>query len=139
MDRAEFQQLAEDRVLDAEALLATGRWSAAYHLAGYAVECGLKSCVLAYLEKHPEVVFQIKRYSERCWTHKIDELLELAGLKAKCDTDAIANSAFAQNWLTVKSWSEVSRYQQKSQPEAKGYFVAVTQADGVLPWIRTHW
>ena len=36
-----MQQLAEDRILDAASLLAVGRWSGAYYLAGYAVECGL--------------------------------------------------------------------------------------------------
>ncbi len=39
VNRAELQQLAEDRILDAQALLAVNRWSGAYYLAGYAVEC----------------------------------------------------------------------------------------------------
>ena len=139
MDRAEFQQLAEDRVLDAEALLAAGRWSAAYHLAGYAVECGLKSCVLAYLKQHPEVVFQVKRFSERCWTHNIDELVLLAGLKTDRDAAAV-NAVFAQNWLTVTYWDEASRYQQIPQSEAEAIFQAVTTpTNGILPWIRTRW
>ena len=140
MDKAEFQQLAEDRVVDAEALLAAGRWSAAYHLAGYAVECGLKSCVLAYLEQHPEVVFQIKRYSERCWTHNIKELITLAGLQADYDADSAANAVLYQNWLTVENWDEISRYQQKSQSEAEGIFNAITDAtNGIMPWIRARW
>jgi hypothetical protein len=37
LNRAELRQLAEDRVLDARALLKEGRWSGAYYLAGYAV------------------------------------------------------------------------------------------------------
>ena len=44
--RAEWQQLAEDRILDAQAHLAVARWSAAYYLIGYAVECGLNSKLL---------------------------------------------------------------------------------------------
>jgi len=36
MDRAELQQLAKDRILDAKALLAAKRWAGAYYLAGYA-------------------------------------------------------------------------------------------------------
>ena len=43
MNRRDLQQLADDRVLDAEALLNAGRWAAAYYLSGYAVECALKA------------------------------------------------------------------------------------------------
>jgi HEPN domain-containing protein len=40
--KAKWQRLAEERARDAEALLGTKRWSAAYYLSGYAVEYGLK-------------------------------------------------------------------------------------------------
>ncbi len=43
MNRAELQRLAKDRLLDAKALFAARRWSGAYYLAGYAVECALKA------------------------------------------------------------------------------------------------
>ncbi len=46
MDRADFQRLALDHIADAKALLAARRWGGAYYLAGYAVECGLKACIL---------------------------------------------------------------------------------------------
>ena len=49
MTRADFQKLANERVADARALLAARRWGGAYYLAGYAVECGLKSCVIAFV------------------------------------------------------------------------------------------
>jgi HEPN domain-containing protein len=45
MNRTDLQILAEDRLKDAEVLLASGRFGAAYYLAGYAVECGLKACI----------------------------------------------------------------------------------------------
>jgi HEPN domain-containing protein len=45
MNRADFQQLAELRLQDAEALLQAGRYEAAYYLAGYAIECALKACI----------------------------------------------------------------------------------------------
>jgi HEPN domain-containing protein len=45
MNRTDLQILAEDRLKDAEVLLAKGRFAAAYYLAGYAVECGLKACI----------------------------------------------------------------------------------------------
>lgn len=64
-DKADLQKLTIDRLRDAKTLLAGRRWSGAYHLAGYAVECALKSCVIAYLmrtDQYPE-----KRYSEHCY------------------------------------------------------------------------
>jgi hypothetical protein len=39
--------MAGERVRDAAALLKARRWSAAYYLAGYAAECGLKACVVS--------------------------------------------------------------------------------------------
>lgn len=49
MDRKKLQWLAEERLKDAKALLGRKRWSGAYYLCGYAVECALKACLLRYL------------------------------------------------------------------------------------------
>jgi HEPN domain-containing protein len=46
-DRATFQQLAEERLAEARALLETGHPSGAYYLAGYAIECALKARIAA--------------------------------------------------------------------------------------------
>jgi HEPN domain-containing protein len=80
--RADWQQIAEERLLAAQVLLAAHNWPSAYYLAGYAIECGLKSCILARLTLAPELIFLEKRYSEKCWTHEIEELVKLAGLEA---------------------------------------------------------
>ncbi|HYP09337.1 MAG TPA: hypothetical protein VER03_24140 [Bryobacteraceae bacterium] len=45
MTRQDLQELAEMRLADAEALLVAGRYSGAYYLAGYAVECAIKAHV----------------------------------------------------------------------------------------------
>jgi hypothetical protein len=45
VDRSQLRQLAADRILDAEHLLSGGRFSGAYYLAGYSVECALKACI----------------------------------------------------------------------------------------------
>jgi HEPN domain-containing protein len=70
VNRAELQRLANERIADAKALLAARRWSAAYYLAGYAVECGLKACVLAFVER-TGVIFEDRKYAEKCWTHDL--------------------------------------------------------------------
>lgn len=140
MNRAFWQQLAVDRIEDARVLLDAGRWSAAYYLCGYAVECGLKACILAFLEQNLEVVFQEKRFSEKCWTHDIEALVALAELTAVRVADVAANSALGANWLTVKDWSEKDRYQQKSELQARTLYESVAdQTNGVLQWIKVRW
>ncbi|MFO0930381.1 MAG: hypothetical protein U0736_25695 [Gemmataceae bacterium] len=140
--RAEWQRLADDRILDAQAHLAAGvgRWSAAYYLIGYAVECGLKSCVLARVTAHPEVIYQDRNFSHSAWTHDFESLLIVADLKAARDADVLANPALYLNWQRVKGWNEKARYQQKTQAEAQDLFDAVTDPnDGVMQWIRARW
>jgi HEPN domain-containing protein len=72
MTRSELQQLAQDRLDDAQALLAAQRWTAAYYLAGYAVECGLKSCIITYLSANLDVIFKQRDFSRNCWTHDLN-------------------------------------------------------------------
>jgi hypothetical protein len=63
--------------------------------------------------------------------HRLEDLLN-DSLKS--------NAVFAGFWGVAKEWTEASRYQQKTESEARDLFEAVTNdPDGVLPWIRTHW
>src|SRR6266545_3010776 len=88
MNRLEWRQLAERWLKDAKILLDNRRWSAAYYLAGYAVECGLKACVLARVGISPEVIFGARRFSERCWTHDLEELVRLADLAGALEAES---------------------------------------------------
>lgn len=137
MNRTLLQQLAEGRILDAQVLLNAGRWSAAYYLAGYAVECALKACIAKLTSAHdfPDKDFVVKSY-----THRIEALLLLAGLKKQRDADSIANPVLRANWIIVKDWEENARYQQWTEPQARELCQAVMDSTtGVLPWIRVHW
>jgi hypothetical protein len=142
LNRIQWQKLAEERLLDAMALQAARRWAAAYYLSGYAVECGLKSCVLHHLEK-TGVIFQDRRYLKDladCWTHDLEKLVGLAGLTAEFGVARGANLALEGYWGVVKDWNETSRYELKTEVEAQALHEAITQEpDGVLRWIRTHW
>lgn len=139
VNRAELKKLAKERIRDARALLAAKRWSGAYYLAGYAVECALKARILRYVEA-TGVIFPDRKYAERCWTHDLEELVKLADLEATRGQKAAANPPFGKNWLVVKDWSEQSRYRRTPHHQAKKLFKAITNlADGVLPWIKTHW
>jgi hypothetical protein len=95
--RLEWQQLAERWLVDAKSLLDDKRWSAAYYLAGYAVECGLKACVLVRVAASPEVLFDDKKFSEKCWTHSVLELVKMADLEAARTADSAANPALGKN------------------------------------------
>jgi hypothetical protein len=140
VNRALWRQLAEVRARDAEILLNGGQWAGSYYLAGYAVECGLKSCVLAFVENNPDIVFRDRKYSDKCWTHDIGNLVELADLEGDRNADALANPALGVNWGLVQGWSEKARYELKPEPEARRFYEAVTHnANGVLPWIRIRW
>ncbi len=85
-------------------------------------------------------IFQDKKFSEKCWTHDLEELLKLANLKPTLDADTAANAALFANWGVAKDWKETSRYEQRTQPEAQALFEAIdNKPDGVLQWIRNHW
>ena len=136
MTRNELRQLAADRIADAKALLSLKCWAGAYYLAGYAVECGLKVCI-AKLMKSEE--FPDKTFAEKCWTHDLERLVVLAGLSAR-DTSAAADAELSDNWITVKDWSEASRYLRSTKAQAVELYAAITnQKHGVIPWIRLHW
>ena len=138
MNRADFQKLANDRVADAKVLLAAKRWAAAYYVAGYAVECALKSCVIAYLMRTDQ--FPERKYSEQCWTHGLVQLLGLAGLKADLDAASAADPDLLANWDAVKDWREASRYARTPKIKAEELYDAITdKKHGVLPWIKARW
>ncbi len=138
MNRLELRQLAEDRIADAAILLASGRWTGAYYLADYALECGLKVCIASLTNQ--DDFPRDRKFVEECYTHNLEKLLKAAGLKAALDADTLTNPTFAGHWGIARDWQESSRYEQKTQVEAQKLFDAITNnPDGVLPWIRLRW
>ena len=138
MNQAEWQEIAKEKLHAAEVLLAAGEWASAYYLAGYAVECGLKSCIIARLAKTPHLISEEnqKKYSENCWTHDVEKLLDLAGLRGVLEADA----TLRRHWMYVKVWDEQSRYKGKNENDARSLYNAITDAtDGVMTWLRMYW
>ncbi len=137
VNRTQLQILAEERACDAEALLNVGRWSGAYYLAGYSVECGLKACI-AKLTNQDD--FPNKKFALDCYTHKIETLVELAGLGLQRETGVQSISGLGSNWQIIKDWNEEARYRCWTELQARKLVSAVTDTtNGVLPWIRVHW
>ena len=137
MNRQNFQQLADVCTDEARVLLQNGMHHGVYYLAGYAVECGLKACIAKLTNQYD---FPDKAFAQKCFTHVIEELVALAGLKAQRDADAAANPALLQNWATVRDWTEASRYMLKTAAEAQALCDAIADAQsGVLPWLKQYW
>lgn len=138
MTRAELQRLARDRLRDAKALLAARRWSGAYYLSGYAVECALKACIIVHLMKSDK--FPDRKYSELCWTHNLNQLVGLADLHAALAARVSVDPIFAKHWSFVRDWSEVSRYERKTKAKALALYTAIVdKKHGMFPWIKSHW
>jgi hypothetical protein len=142
VDRKTLQRLAKTRLQDARALLGRKRWSAAYYLCGYAVECGLKACLLRYLGESAAVFGEpsyLKRLAD-CWTHDLVKLVNLAGLDAEFGAACGANPALDAFWRVTKDWKETSRYEERTEVEAKQLYEAVNHnPDGVFRWIQSRW
>jgi hypothetical protein len=139
VNRAGWRQLATDRVSDADALLAAGRWAGAYYVVGYAIECALKACVLARVE-NTGVIFDDPKFAAQVRTHKAEDLPRLADLEPAFGLAKQANPVLLGFWGVVTTWSEESRYQTRGEPEARELHQAITNdPDGVLRWLQQHW
>ena len=106
VNQAELRQMANERIKDAEALIDGKRWEFAYYAAGYAVECALKSCVLARMI-YTGWVFDddVKKKVDDCRTHEFLKLIQIAGLWDELNnalkTSLAAGDEFVGNWDTV--------------------------------------
>jgi hypothetical protein len=141
VNRNEWQQLASDRLQDAKILIDNQRWHAAYYLAGYAVECALKSCILRFVENNAEIIFEDKKYSENCWKHDFKVLVKQADLEEALKEMISTNRAFGGYWGIVSQWTEISRYDpNNTESKANDLYKAIAHdPDGVLQWLQIHW
>jgi HEPN domain-containing protein len=140
VNRADFQDLAELRVAEAECLFQNGLFDGAYYLAGYSVEAGLKACIAKLTNQYD---FPSKNAQRDCYTHDLEILLKTAGLDKMLADDRNANPALDTYWKIVKGWKEESRYDSrgsKTHQIAADFLRAIGDApDGVLTWIKKHW
>src|SRR5881398_1317825 len=93
---AEFWDLAKVRLEDAEALLGIGRWSCAYYVAGYAVECALKALIVREAERTGSVFDDKKlasQFLDSFFIHDLEKLFKVANLEAAFGRDRGNNPA----------------------------------------------
>lgn len=142
MDRKKLQRLAKERLQDAKALLGRKRWGCSYYICGYAIECGLKACLLRHLGESGSLYGDpayLKKLAE-CWTRDLVKLVGLAGLETEFGTARGANVALDRHWVVAKEWKETARYDEKNEAQARELFEAVSHnPDGVFRWVQSHW
>jgi len=138
MNRRDFQRLSATRLGDAEALLTARRYSAAYYLAGYAVECALKARIAKQTRRYdfpPD-----PRTISRIYTHQLDTLVQAADLRRELDAETSNDPQFKEYWTLLAGWSEQARYEVRSRADAVGFVIAGSDDEhGVLQWLRRHW
>jgi hypothetical protein len=138
VNRRDLQILADLRIVDAKILIDGSRFSGAYYLLGYAVECALKACIAKQIKEHD---FPDKQLVLDSYTHNLEKLLRISGVKLMFDSLIKTNQSFEVNWNIVKDWTEGSRYDNNvSEVKARDLLNAVTDGtDGVLTWLKTVW
>lgn len=138
MRRDDFRSLTRTRLRDARRLLDGGQASAAYFLAGFAVECAFKAAIAKSTNRFD---FPEKQKVLDSHTHDLTKPLKIAGLQAELDRTIRASPAFARNWSIVKDWKSGSRYDLATTvARARDFYRAVTRRNtGVLTWLRLHW
>ena len=125
------------RLREARLLLNGGYWSGAYYLAGYAVESALKACIARGTERYE---FPDKRRVYKSYTHKLEDLLGVAGLARQFRETQDPDKQLASNWALVQKWTEEARYQLHSETDATELLEAVqNRKDGVLAWLKKYW
>lgn len=137
LTKKDLQRLAEVRLEDSVFLLDANRSSAAYYLAGYAVELALKACIANLIQANaiPE-----RAFVNAIYTHKFDSLLSTAGLLPDFQRDTKNDREFAASWAIASKWSQESRYEMWDPMSAASMIQAVHDPDhGVYRWVKAHW
>ena len=138
MNRTDIQQLADLRVREAEALRQAGHLEGAYYLLGYAVECALKACFAKQIQQFD---YPDRGLVNAAYSHNLQNLLIVSGVRAEFDTAVVANPKLGDNWISIKDWKEDARYRTNiPQAAVDNLFDAILHpTDGVLTWLKTLW
>lgn len=137
LNRIVLQELAASRLDDAKVLVAGGRHSAAYYLAGYVVECALKACISKRIRQYD---FPNKKLANDSYEHLPEKLVKTAELNLELKDRQQRDSEFERYWKIVADWRSEARYEEHSAGTARDMLRAVDDPDhGVFKWLREHW
>lgn len=138
MNKSDLEALVDIRVKEAKLLLDNNCYEGAYYLLGYALECAIKACIAKHVKEHD---FPDKQLANAAYTHKLGDLLGVAGLKQKLQEKEKTDEEFKLNWAVTKDWSEDARYEHTiEETTAKDFFRVITnEKTGILVWIKSWW
>ena len=136
MNKSDLEALVDIRVKEAKLLLDNNCYEGAYYLLGYALECAIKACIAKQVKEHD---FPDKQLANVSFTHRLGDLLGVAGLKQKLQEKEKTDEEFKLNWAVTKDWSEDARYEHIIEETlAKDFFRAITnEKTGILIWIKS--
>ncbi len=102
---SDMQAVAHDRLRDAEALNAAGRFDGCLYLCGYCVEIALKARICQTLKwtGFPERLGEFQAYKS-FQTHDLDVLLRLSGVEDEIKTQ------YVNSWSVMAKWDTSVRY-----------------------------
>jgi HEPN domain-containing protein len=134
--RAEFKKLALTRLDDARVLLKNRRYSAAYYVAGYVVECALKACLAKKTQRY-QFPPEPDRVRRSYYTHDLQALAKECGL---LDVLEKGHPQLGKYWTYVKDWRGTKRYDPDAGLLAKDILRAIEDpAARVLQCIKHYW
>ena len=137
LTKIDLEKLAVLRLDDAIFLQKASRCSSAYYLAGYSLELAIKACIAKLVQTN---VIPDKAFVNAIYSHRLDNLLSVAGLKPYFDEDMRVNATLAAHWAIANNWSEESRYAFWDPFAAGSLLQAIADpTNGVFQWVRRHW
>ena len=136
MNKSDLEALVDISVKEAKLLLDNNCYEGAFYLLGYALECAIKACIAKQVKEHD---FPDKQLANVSFTHRLGDLLGVAGLKQKLQEKEKTDEEFKLNWAVTKDWSEDARYEHIIEETlAKDFFRAITnEKTGILIWIKS--
>jgi HEPN domain-containing protein len=139
MNRSDFQELAQEHLRHAKALLDAGLYSGAYYMCGYVVECALKACICKGTGSYD--FYPHPTDAKKAWSHKFKDLIGLTEVSGKIKQERRGDNTLHVYWKVVEGWSAESRYDKRPrQREAEDLFTAVSDpVHGVPACIKRHW
>lgn len=138
MNKKDLEELVEIRLKEAKTLLDAKSYQGAYYLAGYSLECAIKVCIAKQVQQYD---FPNLELAKNSYSHKLIDLLGVAGLKQKLTQKEKEDEDFQINWAVAKDWNEKARYESKvEEKKAIDLYDAITDGkSGILAWLKIFW
>lgn len=134
-----LQRLAQLRLSEAKLLLHEKQYSGAYYIAGYAIECALKALIAAQFRENE---IPDKSLVDQVYSHKLANLLKLAGLEKTLESERQNDPELDRRWSIAKNWSEQARYSVWTEAQALAMIDAVNgngKTGGLFQWLSARW